>query len=1814
MLKDWSRIAVVATALLAAFLCKDILAGQATVGWVEERNPTNSPEQGDTGKPSMEEFIQKTQTLRMPFIANNGQMDEQVRFHAKTFGGTVFVTKEGDIVYSLPSGRDVPAGASQQGGKVVLGWHGQAPLVRAESAFVAAGFYSPLLRADNAHGSRNNTFAQSRLAAYLPRLQKGMDTLVETTRRVVSASSLLPNSDSNVVPATYHPHSEIQNPQSPIGGVALKEHLVGGKIGEINGDAQSVTKVSYFKGNDPSKWKSNVSTYEVVDMGEVYDGISLSLKAYSNNVEKLFTIMPNANPEAIKLGLSGAKALEVNKEGQLEVETELGIVTFSKPVAYQEVDGKRVCVAVEYGIRKSRIGGQEAVVGGIDAVAQGGTQNPKPETRNSKLIYGFKVASYDKSRELVIDPLLASTFLGGDSGDIGRSLTRDADGNIYVAGETDSLDFPVTPGAYRATRSAGTDMFVSKFSGDLKTLLVSAIIGGSDEDVATGVAVSISGDIYITGYTRSTDFPVQGAYDATFNGGKSDIVIAKFSGDLARLPASTYLGGAGEACNVNCSIDDYASSVKIAPDQSVVVAGYTFSSNFPVTKGAFDNSYDGYADGIVSVLSSDLRSLMASTYLGGYGGDSIGGYYLDDFGDALAIDSKGNIYAGGTTGSLNFPVTTDAYDRTPMVQGDDDAFVTRFNSTLTSVLASTFLGGDKRDAVCALSLGSGGEVYVTGFTESHNFPTTNGAYDRTYNGKGGYQDDDIFVSKLDMNLSKLMASTFLGGSYTDRSVAMVVDTLKNVFVAGRTCSDEAKMSDYPTTPGAFDRGFDQSIGSDGVLSKLSGDLSKLMASTFLGGAQGEEDRPHALAADAGGGIYVTGKTYSSDFPITLGSYDECFGGFYDAFVAKLDGNLSTSLPLVTTGRADVLSGTSAELKGIVNANGLPTKTWVEYGTKKGVYDKFSWIKNVTGFTDTPLSFFVNGLLPKVKYYYRLAAQSGAGVSYGDEKRFVATDLPGEEITIQITRIIPSGSTFGSPITIEGKINPPPGKSSVYLFFESTGGLSDDQVIEITSTDGSFTLANYFPPAGGEWAVTAILKEDKSHNDVISEPKKFTVGQAEISLTIVSSSYLIDRDGEVDITGEITVVPNNVTTRNGLLNETLKLVRIDPQGGYEDVLEVCPFSVGGKMLYKFCCVKLPQTGTWKLLVGLDEDVSFKRSFTEKIGIMVKTPEEEVAGYAILVEGRVEGNSGIDSHNRTTNDIYQKLLGRGFSEEDIFYFNFYIDQEGVDEKPTMEGVKNAIETWASVKMNAKPAPLYVVMVGHGAKDVFPISPGLISASALSEAISVLESKLSENPEASKKTIVVIVGTNHSGSFIEDISKPNTNRIVITSSDAEEVAYKGPLAPDEDIRQGDYFVSEFFRFAAMDMTVKKSYEAAVRAIASFTENANGNGLGGGNAGNGRYIDKVAQHPLLDDNGDGGGTYGVLSSYDGLDGALSSTLMVGKTTGGTSLELTQISDTITLGVGNETPILFAKVNDTERVNAMWVEVASPHHALEYLAGATEQQVIELPRFGYDYFDESEGKFVWKDYSEESEFDNFRTGGEYEVFYFGRDGLTGDITTLQESDVFKATVGNRAPGEFCIISPTPGEETKISLLFDWSDSVDADEDEVEYNLTLSRDIDFATIDYEVRGLNQSWALVDKAAALEDQKPYYWRVLAYDGKGGTRYMGGPCSAGKSNKVQGIVSSTFTPLLTSGFAGQLLMNIRNDKNNTAVVGAIPTVYLPAATDGPPTDGTGTSMFPLLNAGTYKLGLKCTGYKNAMESVQLYPNTVSYYVIAMTRKKK
>jgi len=491
-MKGWNKIVVVFAVLLAAFLCKNLLAGQ--VGQPSPVDNLNSPDSsgirndimtsGDAC-PTREELITKTRTLQMPFIANNGQVDEQVQFYAKTFGGTVFVTKEGEIVYALPSGRDVPAGASQeseacrdalhaslyhrgrgterqgskgaeeQGRKAVFGCHGQAPLVRADAEFV----YSPLLRADNADCPPERVLTNALLAVYLPGLQK------ETTRRVVSTPTPSTN-NPGVLPANNNPHSAIQNPQSPIRGVALKETIVGAKIGGITGEQPAVTTVNYFTGNDKSKWKTNVPTYNMVNLGEVYKGIELSLKAYGDNVEKLFCVKPGANPELIKVQLDGSKSLRVNQEGQLEADTELGLVKFTRPIAYQEIDGKRVEVACEYTIADCGVQSAEYKTNPQSTTSD--SPIPHSEFRTPHSEYSFTVASYDKTKDLIIDPLLASTYLGGSDSEMSYSIALDTSGNVYVTGYTYSPDFPTTSGAYDTSFNGGNyDVFVSKLDGNL---------------------------------------------------------------------------------------------------------------------------------------------------------------------------------------------------------------------------------------------------------------------------------------------------------------------------------------------------------------------------------------------------------------------------------------------------------------------------------------------------------------------------------------------------------------------------------------------------------------------------------------------------------------------------------------------------------------------------------------------------------------------------------------------------------------------------------------------------------------------------------------------------------------------------------------------------------------------------------------------------------------------------------------------------------------------------------------------------------------------------------------------------------------------------------------------------------------------------------------------------------------------------------------------------------------------------------------------------------------------------------------------------
>jgi len=631
--------------------------------------------------PSKSDVIEKTKRLHIPFIANEGQVDERVAFYARTFGGTVFVTKDGQIVYSLPK-------AKKEGKTLDVG--------------------------------------------------------------------------------------------------VIKEEFVNGTIKGVNAEDRSVTNVSYFIGNDPSMWRNKVSTYGLVNLGEVYKGIELKLKAYGNNVEKLFYVKPGAEPERIKIKVEGTKRLRVNEASELEVETELGKVRFSNPIAYQEINGKRVDVAVAYNLFKSEL-----------------------TTQNSQFIYGFTVGSYNPTKDLIIDPILQSTYLGGSGDDSVSSIAIDDDENVYVVGNLfNSTNFPGTSDGAQPSHGGGSyDGFVAKLDSTLTSLLQATYLGGSGNENVLSIAIDAGGNVYAAGATDSADFPgTSGGAQPSYVGSVGDGYVAKLNSTLTYLLQSTYLGG---------SNDDYVDSIDIDAGGDIYVAGFTLSTDFPSASGGAQPSHGGgIYDAFVTKLNPTLTAILQSTYLGGSGSDNV------SYSNAIAINTSGNVYVVGTTASNDFPgASGGAYPSHHDGSGYDgyDGFVAKLDSTLTSILQSTYLGGSRQDGVYAITI-MGGNIYVAGVTASTDFPGTSGGAQPSYGG-GDSQGYDGFAAKLNATLTSLLQSTYLGGNGQDNSYAMAIGAGGDIYVAGATAS-----TNLPGTSG----GAQPSYGGgshDGFVAKLDSSLA-----------------------------------------------------------------------------------------------------------------------------------------------------------------------------------------------------------------------------------------------------------------------------------------------------------------------------------------------------------------------------------------------------------------------------------------------------------------------------------------------------------------------------------------------------------------------------------------------------------------------------------------------------------------------------------------------------------------------------------------------------------------------------------------------------------------------------------------------------------------------------------------------------------------------------------------------------------------------------------------------------------------------------
>ncbi|MFH1825620.1 MAG: SBBP repeat-containing protein [Candidatus Firestonebacteria bacterium] len=399
---------------------------------------------------------------------------------------------------------------------------------------------------------------------------------------------------------------------------------------KIGGENKQEGKVNYFVGKDTSKWRRDISTYKEVVYHSIYPNIDLKLYGNGKYLEYEFIIGANADINVIKLEFKGIENLKINNEGDLVISTDLGEIIDSKPYIYQIIREEKKEITGSYCLLSD----------------------------NS---YSFKLGKeYNPEYPVVIDPVLTySTYFGGSSDDYGRGIAVDSSGNIYITGNIGSTNFPVQS-AYQGTNAGGYDAFITKINATGDALIYSTYLGGSGFDYGSSIAVDSSRNVYITGWTTSTNFPVQNAYQGAYGGGY-DAFITKINASGNALIYSTYLGGNNW---------DYGYGIAIDSSENAYVTGFTKSTNFPVWD-AYQRTYaGGSCDAFITKINASGNALTYSTYLGGSD---------DESGSSIAVDNSGNAYVTGFTKSTNFPVR-DVYQGTNA--GDYDVFITKINSPI----------------------------------------------------------------------------------------------------------------------------------------------------------------------------------------------------------------------------------------------------------------------------------------------------------------------------------------------------------------------------------------------------------------------------------------------------------------------------------------------------------------------------------------------------------------------------------------------------------------------------------------------------------------------------------------------------------------------------------------------------------------------------------------------------------------------------------------------------------------------------------------------------------------------------------------------------------------------------------------------------------------------------------------------------------------------------------------------------------------------------------------------------------------------------
>ena len=645
---------------------------------------------------------------------------------------------------------------------------------------------------------------------------------------------------------------------------------------EITGTKQLPGKTSYFIGNDPKKWHTDVPSYEAVRYQEIYPGVDMLFYGRQHRLEYDFIVAPGADPKAIALNISGARRLELDSQGDVLMSVAAGKVALQKPVVYQEVNGQRREIAGNYTI-----------------------------TNNHQI--RFAVGTYDRTQPLTIDPVLNySTYIGGESFDLGLGLALDAAGDAYIAGQTFSTAFPQM-NALAAPADVATlgSAFVTELNPTGTGLVYSTYLGGTgnafgDEAFAIALDAASPPNIYVTGFTGSSDFPLSTTVTAYQPVAPASVTaesaaflteLSPSASGLAQLAYSTYLGG---------DVNDEGFGIAVDAGGKVYVVGVTQSTTFPQVGTQITPGQTSTGDAGNAFLSkfdptvSGTPGLLYSTYIGGSGAGS--GFLLGfaDTAQAVTVDASGGAYLVGGTMSTDYPVAGPAIAGSAAcgANGSGSAFISVVNTVAQTLTYSHCLSGNPgAEAAFGVTLGTGVPAvvtkiaYITGTTSSANFPHTAGSIPPA----GSVVNGVAFLSMLNTLTGTLQYSTFLGGTSSDTGYSVASDSAGLAYVGGL-----AGSADFPITQGAL-QGTRSNPNGAGFVAKISPNgqgIADLVYSSYFTGQAANTvltaDSVQGIAV-SGSNAYIAGYMTSPDMLTSAGAFQTALGaaGATNAFVAEL---------------------------------------------------------------------------------------------------------------------------------------------------------------------------------------------------------------------------------------------------------------------------------------------------------------------------------------------------------------------------------------------------------------------------------------------------------------------------------------------------------------------------------------------------------------------------------------------------------------------------------------------------------------------------------------------------------------------------------------------------------------------------------------------------------------------------------------------------------------------------------------------------------------------------------------------------------------